>query len=216
MSTLNITNEEFIRMVTKLVIEELSTKSNVQIPIGISNRHIHLDRADMDILFGKGSELTRIKDLKQPGQYAAEEVVMLKGPKGQFEKVRVLGPLRNQTQIEISLSDTFVLGVKAPVRESGKLEDTPGVEIIGPNGKVEKSQGTIVAARHIHMPPDIARMIGVKNRDLVDVEIGNERGAILKNVLLRVSDKDALEMHLDMDEANAVNVKNNQYVRIVG
>ncbi len=214
MSTLNITNEELIRLVTKLVIEELSTKS-VNIPIGISNRHIHLDRHDMDILFGKNSELTVKKDLKQPGQYAAEEVVSLKGPKGQFEKVRVLGPLRDKTQIEISMSDTYVLGVKAPVRESGNLKDTPGIEIIGPKGRVEKSQGTIVAERHIHMPPKLAKMLGLKNRDYVDVEVGNERGAILKNVLLRVSDKDALEMHIDMDEANAVNVRNNENVKII-
>lgn len=214
MGTLNITNEELIRLVTKLVIEELSTKS-VNIPIGISNRHIHLDRHDMDILFGKNSELTVKKDLKQPGQYAAEEVVSLKGPKGQFEKVRVLGPLRDKTQIEISMSDTYVLGVKAPVRESGNLKDTPGIEIIGPKGRVEKSQGTIVAERHIHMPPKLAKMLGLKNRDYVDVEVGKERGAILKNVLLRVSEKDALEMHIDMDEANAVNVRNNENVKII-
>lgn len=214
MSTLNITNEELVRMVTKLVIEELSAKS-IKIPIGISNRHVHLDRKDMDILFGKDSELTPVKELKQPGQYASEEVVTLKGPKGQFEKVRVLGPLRNQTQIEISLGDTYVLGVKAPIRKSGDLEGTPGIEIIGPKGRVEKIQGTIVAERHIHMPPLIAGTFGLKNGDRVSVEAGNERMAILKNVLLRVSEKDALEMHLDMDEANAVHVKNNENVKIV-
>lgn len=214
MSTLNISNEELVRLVTKLVVEELSTKS-VMIPMGVSNRHIHLDRADMDILFGKGSELTKIKDLKQPGQYASAEVVTIKGPKGQFEKVRVLGPLRSETQIEISLSDTFVLGVKAPIRESGVLEGTPGLEIIGPKGKVEKDRGTIVAARHIHMTPEIAKLLGLKDKDIVDVEVGTDRGAVLRNVLLRVSDKYALEMHLDMDEANAVNVKNDEKVRIV-
>ncbi|MFV0518180.1 MAG: phosphate propanoyltransferase [Aminipila sp.] len=215
MSTLNIPNEEIIRMITKLVIEELSAKS-ISIPIGISNRHVHLDRNDMDILFGTGSELTRKKDLKQPGQYASEEVVILKGPKGQLENVRVLGPLRADTQIEVSMSDTFVLGVKAPVRESGNLEGTPGIEVIGPNGSLVKSQGTIVAGRHIHMPTKTAKILGLKNKDLVNVEVGNERGAILKNVLLRVSDKDALEMHLDTDEANAVNVKNNETVKIIG
>ncbi|QIB70713.1 phosphate propanoyltransferase [Aminipila butyrica] len=209
-----MTNEEFVRMITKLVMEELSLRS-LSIPIGVSNRHIHLDRADMDILFGKGSELTRIKDLKQPGQYASKEVVTLKGPKGQQENVRVLGPLRAQTQIEISTNDTYVLGVKAPIRESGKLEGTPGLEIIGPMGTVKKEQGLIVAARHIHMPPDIAKKIGAKNRDLVNVEVGGERGAILKNVLLRVSEKDALEIHLDMDEANAIGVKNGDGVRII-
>ncbi|WP_206460693.1 phosphate propanoyltransferase [Anaerovorax sp. IOR16] len=215
MSTLNITNEEeLVRVVTKLVIEALSNKS-ITIPVGVSNRHVHLCRSDMDILFGKGSQLTKIKELRQPGQFAAEEIVTLIGPKGQFEKVRVLGPLRAQTQVELSLSDTYALGVKAPVRESGKLEGTPGIEIIGPKGGIIKSQGTIVASRHIHMPPSVASKLGLKDRDFVDVEIGTERGAILKNVLLRVSDQDALEMHLDMDEANAVNVKNNENVRII-
>jgi len=215
MSTLNISNEEeFVKIVTKLVIEALSNK-NLVIPIGVSNRHVHLCRSDMDLLFGTGSELTKMKALKQPGQFAAEEVVTLIGPKGQFEKVRVLGPLRTQTQVEISLSDTYVLGVKAPIRESGKLEGTPGIEIIGPRGGIIKSQGTIVASRHIHMPPSIALKLGLKDRELVDVELGKERGAVLKNVLLRISDKDALEMHIDMDEANAVNVKNNESVRII-
>ncbi|WP_324823408.1 phosphate propanoyltransferase [Sinanaerobacter sp. ZZT-01] len=215
MSTLNITNEEeLIKIITKLVIEALSNK-NLVIPIGVSNRHVHLCRSDMDLLFGTDSQLTKMKALKQPGQFAAEEVVTLMGPKGQIEKVRVLGPLREQTQIEISLSDTYVLGVKAPIRESGKLEGTPGIEMIGPKGGIIKSQGTIVASRHIHMPPNIALKLGLKDGELVDVELGKERGAVLKNVLLRISDKDALEMHIDMDEANAVNVKNNESVRII-
>lgn len=215
MSALNCQNEELVKLITKLVIEELSAKS-IEIPIGVSNRHIHLSRNDMDILFGKGSELTVKKELKQPGQYAAEEVVTLKGPKGQIEKVRVLGPLRPETQVEISMSDTFILGVKAPIRESGNLVGTPGLEIIGPNGTLAKKQGTIVAGRHIHMPVETAKILGLKNKDIVDVEIGNERGAILKNVLVRVSNKDALEMHIDTDEANAVNAKNNDTIKIVG
>ena len=214
MSTLNISSEELVKLVTRLVVEELSIRS-LMIPMGISNRHVHLDRDDMDILFGKGSELTKLKDLKQPGQFAAEEVITIKGPKGKLEKVRVLGPLRSETQVEISLNDSFSLGIKVPIRESGVLENTPGLEIIGPKGKIEKSRGTIVAARHIHMTPEIAKQIGVKDKDIVDVEAGNGRGAVLKNVLLRVSDKYALEMHLDMDEANAVNIKNDELVRII-
>lgn len=214
MNTLHVSDEDFVKMVTKMVIQELSAKS-VMIPMGISNRHVHLNRADMDILFGKDSALTKIKDLKQPGQYASEETITIKGAKGQFEKVRVLGPLREETQIEVSLSDTFLLGVKAPLRESGKLENTPGLELIGPKGSIKKDYGTIVASRHIHMTPDIANSLGLKDKDFVNVEVEGDRGAILKNVLLRVSDKYALEMHLDMDEANAVNVKNNEKVRIV-
>lgn len=214
MSTLNLSSEELVKLVTRLVVEELSIRS-LEIPMGISNRHVHLNRADMDILFGKGSELTKLKDLKQPGQYAAAEVITIKGPRGKIEKVRVLGPLREETQVEISLSDSFPLGIKAPIRESGILKNTPGLELIGPKGSVEKSYGTIVAARHIHMTPELAKQIGVKDKDIVDVEIGNGRGALLKNVLLRVSEKFALEMHLDIDEANAVNIKNDEMVKIV-
>lgn len=214
MSIINVTNDELVRLVTKMVVEQLANK-DVQIPVGVSNRHVHLDRKDMDILFGKGSELTKIKDLGQPGQYAAEEVVVIKGPKGQIGKVRVLGPLRPESQIEISLTDSFVLGVKPPVRESGKLDGTPGIELIGPCGSVVKDNGVIAALRHIHMTPEIANVLGVKDKDIVNVEIGGERGALLRNVLLRVSDKYALEMHVDVDEANALGLKNNDHVRIV-
>lgn len=212
--SLNITNEELIKLVTKLVIKELSSKE-IQIPLGVSNRHIHLCREDMDILFGKGSQLTKLKDLKQPGQYACKETLIIKGPKGEISKVRILGPLRKDTQIEISITDSFSLGVKSEIRESGKLHQTPGLELIGPCGKLDKLQGTIVAYRHIHMPTNIANKLSVKDKDLVNVEIGEERGAILKNVLVRVSDDYALEMHLDLDEANGLNVKNNDKVKIV-
>ncbi len=211
---MNTHDQELVRLVTRLVVKELANK-NVLIPMGISNRHVHVNREDMDILFGKDSQLTKMKDLKQPGQYAAEELVTIKGPKGQLEKVRILGPLRSETQIEISISDGFKLGVNAPVRDSGNLANTPGVELIGPKGTVVKSYGTIVAARHIHMTPGLARLLNLNDKDLVDVAVGKERGAVLKNVLIRVSDKFALEMHLDMDEANAVGVKNDDNATIV-
>jgi putative phosphotransacetylase len=160
--------------------------------------------------------LTWKQDLKQPGQYACQETVIVRGPKGEFKKVRVLGPLRPETQLEISKTDSFTLGVSTPVRESGDLKDTPGIEIIGPAGSVKKDHGVIVALRHIHMSTEDAKKFGVKDKDVVDVIVGNEtRKAILTNVLVRVSDKFVLEMHLDIDEGNAVGAGNNDpaYIR---
>ncbi|MCI8699683.1 MAG: phosphate propanoyltransferase, partial [Oscillospiraceae bacterium] len=130
----------FVRLVTRLVVEELE-KFQRSVPIGVSNRHIHLDRADMDILFGRDSELTFKKELGQPGQYACEEMVTLHGPKGELGRVRVLGPLRSESQVEISVTDGFALGVRPPIRESGKLAGTPGVTIKGPKGTIEKDTG---------------------------------------------------------------------------
>lgn len=208
------TGEMYLQLVTRLVVEELE-KFQRSVPIGVSNRHIHLNRADMDALFGPGSELTFKKALGQPGQFACEETVTLHGPKGDLKRVRVLGPLRSESQVEISVTDGFALGVRAPVRESGKLEGTPGVTIIGPKGTIEKDYGTIVALRHIHLTPEDAAQLGLRDKQIVKVEIGGERGAVLNNVLIRVSERFAPEMHIDVDEANALGVKNNDRAYIV-
>ena len=208
------TYEMFVALVTRLVIEELE-KFQRSVPIGVSNRHIHLDRADMDILFGQDSELTFKKELGQPGQYAAEETVTLHGPKGELGRVRVLGPLRTASQMEISVTDGFALGVRPPIRESGKLEGTPGVTLIGPKGSVEKESGVIAALRHIHLDPDTAERMGLKDKQMVRVEIGGLRGAVLNNVLVRVSEQYAPEMHIDVEEANALGVKNGDRAYIV-
>ena len=208
------TYEMFVQLVTRLVIEELE-KFQRSVPIGVSNRHIHLDRADMDILFGQDSELTFKKELGQPGQYACEETVTLHGPKGELSRVRVLGPLRSESQVEISVTDGFALGVRPPIRESGKLAGTPGVTIIGPKGAIEKDTGTIAALRHIHLTPEIARRMGVKDKQMVKVEVGGLRGGIFHNVLIRVSEQFAPEMHIDVDEANAFGVKNGDRAYII-
>ncbi|MCI7472379.1 MAG: phosphate propanoyltransferase [Clostridiales bacterium] len=205
-----VSSQEFVREITRLVVEALQEHQRLErsTPIGVSNRHIHLNRADMDALFGPGSELTVKKMLGQPGQYAAEETVTIRGPKGELNRVRVLGPLRNESQVEISIADGFVLGVKPPVRESGQLEDTPGIEIIGPKGSVKKERGVIAALRHIHMTPEIAQRLGYRDGQYVQTRIEGLRGALLCNVLVRVSEKYALEMHIDVEEANALGVKN--------
>ena len=208
------TYEMFVALVTRLVIEELE-KFQRSVPIGVSNRHIHLDRADMDILFGQDSELTFKKELGQPGQYACEETVTLHGPKGELSRVRVLGPLRSESQVEVSVTDGFALGVRPPIRESGKLKGTPGVTIVGPKGTIEKDTGTIAALRHIHLDPETAQRIGVKDKQMVKVEIRGLRGGILHNVLIRVSEQFAPEMHIDVDEANAMGVKNGDRAYII-
>lgn len=207
-------NEELIRLITKLVVEKLNNQE-ILIPIGVSNRHVHLSRNDLNFLFGEGYQLTKLKDLKQPGQYASNELVTIRGPKGEIQKVRILGPVRDKTQVEISLSDGFTLGIKPPIRESGKLDESVGIEIVGPKGTIRKTKGCIAASRHIHMTPEIARKLNLNDKDMVEVEIPGERKAILGNVLVRVSDKYALEMHVDLDEANACNLKNDDTAKIV-
>ena len=172
--------------------------------VEVSARHIHLSRADMDVLFGEGSELHPIKDLSQPGQYASEEKVTLKGPKG-TAGVRVLGPLRKETQVELSLTDARSLGVKAQVRESGDLEGTTGgLTIVGPKGEITIDRGVIAAKRHIHMTPADAEEFGVANGDVVAVKIQtNGRSVVFGDTVVRVSEKFSLAMHIDTDEANA-------------
>ncbi|MFP4456495.1 MAG: phosphate propanoyltransferase [Clostridia bacterium] len=188
-----------------------------KIPIGVSNRHIHVSQKDLVKLFGKNYELNNYRDLGQPGQYACEESVELCGAKGCFPKVRILGPTRGDTQIEISLTDSYTLGIKnIPVRDSGDLEGTPGATIKGPNGSIELEKGVIIAKRHIHMTPEDAKEFGVSDKDYVQVEtVDNDRQLIFKNVLVRVNDSYALEMHVDIDEANAAMLSNGDMVSII-
>ncbi|HQQ17689.1 MAG TPA: phosphate propanoyltransferase [Fervidobacterium sp.] len=191
-------------------------KKEFPIIAGVSNRHVHLSREDLDLLFGKGYALTPTKDLGQPGQFACKEMVTIVGPKGSIENVRILGPERKDTQIEISLTDAFKLGIMPPVRDSGDIEGTPGITIIGPNGKLEKEKGVIIAKRHVHMHPSDAEKFGVKDKDIVKVIVENgDRKLIFDDVLIRVSEKFALEFHVDTDEANAALLKTGDIVYIV-
>lgn len=172
--------------------------------VEVSARHIHLSREDMDILFGPGSELHPTKELSQPGQFAAEEKVTLVGPKGK-SSVRVLGPLRDETQVELSLTDARSLGVKAMVRESGDLEGTTGdLTLVGTAGEKAITSGVIAAKRHVHMTPADAERFGVENGEIVNVKIDTDgRSLVFGDTVIRVSEKYALAMHIDTDEANA-------------
>lgn len=187
---------------------------NNKIPMGLSNKHVHLSQADVEILFGEGYNLTPIKDLGQPGQFACDEKVDLVGPKRTIKGVRVLGPARKESQVEVSLSDGFTLGVKVPVKGSGSLEGTPGVKLVGPKGEVELKQGVIAAARHIHMTPEDAKNFDVKDKEFVKIKIEGERGLIFENVLIRVREDFALEMHVDIEEGNAAGLKNGDLVEL--
>ncbi|CAA7602855.1 phosphate propanoyltransferase/2-acylglycerol O-acyltransferase [Acididesulfobacillus acetoxydans] len=182
--------------------------AKLMVPVGISSRHVHLTTAHIEQLFGPGHRLTKLKDLSQPGQFACEETVTLIGPKGSLSGVRILGPARKESQVELAATDTFKLGVKPPVRDSGNLAGTPGIELVGTSGRVRLVQGVIIAARHIHMSPMEAAAYGLKDGDRVEVPVPGERGGILDNVRIRVGPHYALDFHLDTDEGNAFGLKN--------
>jgi len=185
------------------------------LPIALSNRHVHLSKEDIEILFGEGFELTPIKDLSQPGQFACAEKVDLVGPKGTIKGVRVLGPARKESQVEVSLTDGFALGVKVPVSGSGSLDGTPGVKLVGPKGEVVLEKGLIAASRHIHMSPNDAEAFGVKDQDIVKIRTNGERAVVFENVLVRVNKDFALEMHVDIEEGNAAGVSNCELVELI-
>lgn len=185
-----------------------------KVPVGISNRHLHLSQSDLEALFGEGHQLTPIKDLSQTGQFAADEVVTIVTKKGALQNVRVLGPVRGSTQVEISRTDSFALGVKPPVRDSGSLDGSASITIVGPKGSLQLEQGVIIALRHIHMSPEDAKVFGVKDKDTVTVKAGGDRGVTFNNVLVRVRDDFVLEMHIDTDEANAAGLGNGQEVEV--
>ena len=174
-----------------------------KILVETSARHVHLSQEDLETLFGKGATLTNKKDLSQPGQFACAERVNLVGPKKELANVSILGPVRPKTQVEVSYTDARTLGVAAPLRESGDVAGTPGLKLVGPAGEVELTEGVMVAKRHIHMTPEDAERLGVENGEIVSVKIESERTAILGDVVIRVSPKFALAMHIDTDESNA-------------
>ena len=208
-----------IENIVKKIVSEMTTETakGNEIPVGISNRHIHLTKEDLETLFGAGYELTHLKDLSQPGQYACKETLTIVGPSMRaIEGVRVLGPLRKASQVEISVTDSYVLKVKPPVRESGDIAGSAPVTIVGPKGIVELKEGCIIANRHIHMHTSDAARYGVKDGDYIDVDAmsGTKRTRWF-DVQVRVSEKFCLEMHVDTDDANAVGYKNGYKVTVV-
>lgn len=212
-------DEKTIELITKLALESMqklhAEKKGFLVPVGVSARHVHLTQEHVEILFGAGHTLHPKKTL-MGGQFAAEECVTIVGLKLRaIENVRVLGPCRKQSQVEISETDALRLGVKAPIRESGKLAGSAPIAIVGPCGAVYLQEGCIIAMRHIHMSPDDAQAAGVKDGDIVSVRADNERATVFDKVLIRVNKDFTLEMHVDTDEANACKIKTGDTVRII-
>ena len=180
-----------------------------------SARHVHLSEADLKILLGEGNELTIKKMLSQPGQYASNERVNLVGPKKAINNVLILGPARKETQVEISLTDARTLGVSAAIRESGDIDGTAGIKLVGPAGEVEITKGVIAAKRHVHLDPATAGELGVKDKQIVSVKVDGERGLTFGEVVVRVNPNFAPAVHLDTDEANAAALSGEVYGEII-
>ena len=210
-----------IEMITRMVIESLQKqqaqeqKNGFMVPIGVSARHIHLTQADLEVLYGPGYQLTKKKEL-MGGQFASNELLTIVGLKLRaIENVRILGPCRKFSQVEISATDAMKLGIKAPLRESGDIAGSAPIALVGPKGALYLKEGCIIASRHIHMSPKDAAAAGVKDGDYVSVKADNDRGTTFNNVKIRVDESFTLEMHIDTDEANASGIATGNTVTIV-
>lgn len=211
--------QQTVEMITQMVLQTIrgmeEKSGGFQVPVGVSARHIHLTQEHVEILFGAGYHLTRKKDL-MGGQYACNETVTIVGLKLRaIENVRVLGPVRKASQLEISATDAMKLGVAAPIRESGDVAGSAPIAVVGPKGVIYLEEGCIVAMRHIHMSPADAKAAGVSDGDIVSVKVDNERGTVFNQVKIRVDQSFTLEMHIDTDEANASKIKTGDKVTIV-
>jgi propanediol utilization protein len=209
--------------ILKILLEALQTnqpqtqviEDTKEIPIGISNRHIHLSQKDLDLLFGADYQLTKIKELSQPGQFACKELVTICGPNGAIEKVRILGPVRSKTQVEILEGDCYKLGMTTDAKLSGDLSGTPGITVIGPKGSVQTKEGLIVAQRHIHMTLEDAKGFDVQDGQIVSIQINGLRGGIYNNVAIRANNESALECHIDTEEANAMKINSSSKIKLI-
>jgi len=207
--------EEITKMVLQAIESTNTKKPEFKVPVGISARHIHLTQEHVEQLFGKGYQLTKKKEL-MGGQFASNEQCTIVGLKLRaIENVRILGPVRKESQVEISATDARALGVKAPTRQSGDIKGSAPIALVGPKGAIYLEEGCIVAARHIHLCPEDAKAAGVKDNDFVTVRMGNERGALLDNVKIRVHESFTTEMHIDTDEANACQVRQDELAAII-
>ena len=207
------------KLAEKITAEIVSRmeRSKTPVPVGVSSRHVHLNQADWDVLFGKDAQPRKFRQVKQPGFFACYETVDIEGVKGKIEKVRLIAPHRPNTQVEISLTDAKEIGARPPIRDSGQLDGSAPVRVIGPRGTIELKQGLIIARRHIHFHPLEATAFGVKDGEIVRVRAGHSglRELVFEQVLVRVSDKFSLELHVDTDEANAALIKSGDNVNIV-
>jgi len=185
------------------------------VPIARSDIHVHLSAEHVETLFGRGYSLTKLRDLTQPGQFCCREQVTVEGPSGSISRVYVVGPARSKTQVEISITNGLSLGIRAPLRNSGDLEGSPGCTLIGPSGRVELASGVIIAKRHIHMHTSEADRYGVTDGQVVQVAVGGERALVFQNVVVRAGDNHALEMHVDFDEGHAAGIEDFQDVDII-
>ncbi len=186
-----------------------------KVVVGLSNKHLHVSQEDLETLYGKDYVLTNIKDLKQLGQYACDEKVDVVGPKGTLKGLRILGPVRPESQIELALTDARAIGLAAPIRESGKLDGSPGCKLIGPKGEVTLSKGVIAALRHIHLSPQQAADAGLTDRQVVSVKLDGPRGLTFDEVLVRIHETYRNEFHLDTDEGNAGMLANEQEGEVI-
>lgn len=202
-----------VDQLVEAVIQELRKK--LMIEVEASGRHVHLSREDVETLFGKGYRLTRVRDLSQPGQYVCQERVTLSGSKGSIKNVVVLGPERKETQAEVSMTDSLALGIRPPVRLSGDIQGTPGFTVSVGERQVTKDQGIIVAKRHIHMTPEDAARLGVKDRENVSIQVYGTRPVIFEDTDVRVSPDFATYVHIDYDEANACGFQKGTWCRIL-
>lgn len=200
-----------INEIVELVKKKLEGYGQTKIPIEASGRHIHLSKEDAEFLFGKGYEFTAIKELSQPEQFACKERVRLIGPRGVIEGVIILGPVRERTQVEISMTDAKVLGVKGMVRMSRDIDGTPGIFVSNQGKTLELKEGVIVAKNHIHMTPEDAKKMNVEHQQSVKVKIFSQRPLIFEDVVIRVADKSKFTMHIDYDEANACLLEASSY-----
>ena len=209
-------NEQtLIRTITLATIKQFALAGKGFFPAAVSARHIHLCAADIETLFGKGHKLVKLRDLMQPGQFACEEQVTLVGKKGRIEKIRVLGPARRETQVEISVTDCYKAGFEPVVRMSGDLDNTPGGKLIGPAGEVDHAKGVIVSARHLHATAEQAAWYGLKNGDIIAVKKAGVRETVFGNIVVRTGADHDLELHLDPDEANAAGLKSGDMLELM-
>lgn len=203
------------RLVTLTLVKTMAQNKEYFIPVAASQRHIHISAGDLETLFGVGYKLRPMRNLSQPEQYASQERIAISGPKGRIDNVRVLGPERPETQVEISLTDSYKLGIHPVVRMSGDIEGTPGCQLIGPAGVLSLNKGVIVAARHLHISDEEAALYSLKNGDIIKVKKDGIRETVFGNILVRAGKAHSLELHIDTDEANAADIHNGELLELL-